>query len=114
MTKTMLVVTQNVSATPELLYAELKKQELDIYPMDVLKAYLERYAEWEQPVVITPQMVNEEIKASPFSYCPHNKMYLFEGQYYPTIDAITDYVVDNHYGLITDEKSQIVYYIICE
>lgn len=111
MENTTIVIAQTLVATPELIMEELTKIGANFYPMDVLKAYLERYEEWDDPVVVTPQMVKQEILASPYSYCHHTKKYLFEGEYYPTIDDITDHVIDHNYCLITDEKSQIVYYI---
>lgn len=111
MSNVALVVSQSVPATAELLNTELKKAGLLVYPINVLKAYLERFEEWEEPVNLTPQKVSQEIVASPYSYCKVNEMYLFEGNYFPTVDAITDHVIDNSYGLITDEASQIVYYI---
>lgn len=112
MSNVTISVTQCHPASAELLLAELKKQDLTLFPIEVLEAYIDRYDQWGKEIKLIPSKVAQEIVASPFSYCKVNEMYLFEGNYFATVGAITDHVIDNSYGLITDEVNQIVYYIV--
>lgn len=106
-----VLVQTAVRASVAVLKAELALIGSDIYPNEVLSAYIQRLEEWDISHVITASKVVSDIKISPFSYSKLADKYYFEGNSFAMVDDITDYVVHNHYGLITDETEQLVYYI---
>lgn len=104
-------ITLTLVATPELLKCALAGIGRDHYPLQVLGAYLESLEPITEPLSLDPMTIVNDIKISPYSWLAGANGFVFEGNIFKTPDDITDYVVDNHYGLVTDEENQMVYYI---
>ena len=108
------IVTQ-VDATAELLREQLHVKNNDLYPLEVLQAYIQRlesYSDLDKQVeIITPERVVQDIVIDPYSYLPHCGLYVFNGEFFQDPADIAEHVQNRGYLLCINPGHNVVYHI---
>ena len=108
------IVTQ-VTATAELLWEQLCEKNKNLYPLEVLQAYIQRletYSDFDKQVeIITLERVIHDIAIDPYSYLPHCGLYVFNGEFFQDPADIAEHVQNRGYLLCINPGHNVVYHI---
>ena len=111
----LVKIVIQADATAELLREQLQERNNDVYPLEVLQAYIQRretYSDLDKQVeIITPSQVARDIVIDPYGYLPHCGLYVFNGEFFQDPDDIAEHVQNRGYLLCMNTQHNVVYHI---